>query len=51
MKEFLSNDKNVVITAVLILVGISVFVVPDPTTLVGNALTGLFGVAVGKVLP
>jgi len=51
MKDFLMDDKNLVILAVVIL-GVSVIfsgvLDPDKVNLLTSAFSGLFGIAVGR---
>lgn len=47
---FLSDDKNLVILSAMAIAVCSFFALPDATTIVGNIVTGLFGIAVGKAV-
>ena len=51
MKEFFTDDKNMVIMAVLIM-GLSLIftgkVDPETAKIINSAITGLFGIAVGR---
>ncbi len=53
MKDFLTDDKNLVILAVTVL-GIGIMFIPEikpsSESLLGNIITGLFGIAVGRGL-
>lgn len=46
----LTNDKFWVIWAVTIICLVAMVKIPDAKEIVGNALTGLFGIAVGYSL-
>lgn len=50
MEKFDLDDKSLVIIVVLILGVLSMFVLDNPENLIGQIVTGLFGVAVGKSL-
>lgn len=44
------DDKDLVIIAVTIITVCALYVLTDPIQIVSQAITGLFGVAVGKSL-
>lgn len=46
----LLDDKALVILSVLLICIVAMFKVPDASNLVNQAITGLFGVAVGKAI-
>ncbi len=50
MKEFFSNDKNVVIVACVILGCLAMFRLASPENIITAIISGLFGIAVGKSL-
>lgn len=44
------DDKTSVILCATIIAVLCIFFLPDPHTIISNAMTGLFGVAVGRAL-
>ncbi len=44
------DDKTLVILAATVIALVSMFILSDPEQVVGNIVTGLFGIAVGKSL-
>ena len=45
-----ADDKHLVIVAVFLICIVGMFMLADPANTIDNALTGLFGIAVGKSL-
>jgi len=46
----MNDDKNLVILCATVIILAALFTLQDAATIVGQGLTGLFGVAVGKTL-
>ena len=49
--EFFNDDKTLVVVCATVIAIVCIFAMPDQAqNIVGNVVTGLFGVAVGKAL-